>query len=677
MGNKATYMLRYVLPPWNSGKRTEELVRYCKETGIDEVMFFTMGSNFMELESSEESKAYAEVLRPAMEMLRNEGIETSINVTCTIGHGDLGRDLRRKFPFQFQVGEDGKESKACACPLDKAWKEYVAELYRIYSSLRPKIIWVDDDFRLHNHGSISWGCFCPLHLEAFSKRIGRSLGREDVVRAVLAPSSKPSEERKAWLGLMGDTMIDAAATIERAVHRASSETRLGLMTSSPEVHCVEGRRWHELLRALSGPYDPIVRPTLGNYSEVDKRSLLHGLTLTLHTRALVPERTLICPEVENYPYTRFSKSSKFTRLQIALCQLFGISNVTLNLYDFLGGPLNDEPAYGEMLRDNRPFFDSIARLMSAGRVAKGIQLFFHERGALVRRTKGERWDELLAKRPWDFTLPLLGFSVTYGESPICAVSGDSVLALDDDAIQNLLKKGLLLDSSAAAALCMRGMTDLVGVDVGEKISNGIYEELLEEDFGKRKGDPHTLIATPTSGSLYPRLLRKIEPLSGARKISRILGDDWKEVSSGLILFENRLGGRVAVLPHDGQWSGIDDVYFRNWTRQIVLRSTIDWLSKGAIPFFVGGAADVVPIRIDQPDRVILGIANLSSDPITKVKGYVGDFSEKVRSISNIGKDGKEMKLKNEALKRVGEGYVIQASIGIDSLDVGILILYKE
>ena len=221
------------------------------------------------------------------------------------------------------------------------------------------------------------------------------------------------------------------------------------------------------------------------------------------------------------------------------------------------------------------------------------------------------------------------------------------------------------------------MTDLVGVDVGEKISNSIYEELLEEDFGKRKGDPHTLLATPTSGSLYPRLLRKIEPLSGARKISRILGDDWKEVSSGLILFENRLGGRVAVLPHDGQWSGIDDVYFRNWTRQIVLRSTIDWLSKGAIPFFVGGAADVVPIRIDQPDRVILGIANLSSDPITKVKGYVGDFSEKVRSISNIGKDGKEMKLKNEALKRVGEGYVIQASIGIDSLDVGILILYKE
>ena len=59
-------MLRYALPPWCAEKRTEELVEYCTETGINEVMFFTMGArNFMELETNEESRAYAEVLRPA------------------------------------------------------------------------------------------------------------------------------------------------------------------------------------------------------------------------------------------------------------------------------------------------------------------------------------------------------------------------------------------------------------------------------------------------------------------------------------------------------------------------------------------------------------------------------------------------------------------------------------
>jgi len=649
-------------------------VEYCTETGINEVMFFTMGArNFMELETNEESRAYAEVLRPAVKGLRSAGIEISINVLCTIGHGDLGRDFRWKFTFQFQVDADGTESKACACPLDRAWREYVAELYRAYASLRPRIIWVDDDFRLHNHGTVRWGCFCPLHLDALSKRIGHSLSREELVKAVLSPDLQPSEERIAWLGLMGDTMIEASAIIERAVHEVSPETRLGLMTSSPEVHCVEGRRWHELLKALCGPHDPVVRPTLGNYSEGDKREFLHGLTLALHTRALVPKETLICPEVENYPYTRFSKSSKFTRLQVALCQLHGISNVTLNLYDFFGGPLSDEPDYGKMLRDERQYFDSMARLMSAGGVARGVGLFFHERGALFRRTRGERWDELLAHRPWDFTLPLLGFSVTYGESPVCAASGDGILALGDGEIEGLLAKGLLLDSSAAAALGRRGLAELVGVRVGEAISDCFLEEVLEEGFGKREDEPHTFLTTPTSGSLYPRPLRRLEPLPGARAVSRILGDGGEEVSSGLTLFENGLGGRVAVLPHDGQLGGIEDVYFRNWTRQGELRATMDWLSRGSTPFFVEGVADAVPIRIDQPGRVVLGVANLSSDPIEKIHGFVSGFGKGAPRISAIDKGGGVRGLKCN-VGRVGKRLEIHVPLRVGSLDVGVLIL---
>ncbi|MGQ9515249.1 MAG: hypothetical protein ACUVTL_09440 [Thermoproteota archaeon] len=294
-----------------------------------------------------------------------------------------------------------------------------------------------------------------------------------------------------------------------------------------------------------------------------------------------------------------------------------------------------------MLRDNRSFFNSIAHLMSAGGVVQGVRLFFHEKGVLFKKTKGKYWNELLAYRPFDFTLPLLGFTVTFGESQICAISGESVLALDEEAIGNLLKKGLLLDSDAAAALGERGLADLVGVVVGEEISNGIYEEILDEEFGKRMGDLHTLLTTPTSGSLYPRCLRRLEPLPGARRISRILSDDWKEISSGLTLFENRLGGRIAVLPHNAQSSGIDDVYFRNWIRQKELRATIDWLARGSIPFFIEDLADMVPIRIDQNNRVVLGIANLSSDPITQIQGFIGDFMDEIHSISIIDKEGRE------------------------------------
>lgn len=155
-----------------------------------------------------------------------------------------------------------------------------------------------------------------------------------------------------------------------------------------------------------------------------------------------------------------------------------------------------------------------------------------------------------------------------------------------------------------------------------------------------------------------------------------MGDGEEDVSSGLTLFENRLGGRIAVLPHDGQSSGIEDIYFRNWTRQRELRAAIDWLSRGSIPFFVEGVADIVPIRIDQPGRTVLGIVNLSSDPITHIQGFIGDFTGRAHKISEIDKGGHVRKLEKATLKDVGKGLEIRAPLRVDSLDMGILILDK-
>lgn len=674
---RARYMLRYALPHWCAEKRTKELVKYCQIIGIDEVMFFTESTNYLELETLEESRAYARILKPTIERLRKAGIEASIQLHSTMGHGDFGRDLRKKLPFQYQVDADGTESRACACPLDVAWQRYAAELYRIYASLKPRIIWVDDDFRLHNHSPVRWGCFCPLHLQAFSKRAGHFMSRSELVKSILSPNSQPSTERLAWFNLMGDSMIEAATILEHAVHEVSPETRLGLMTSLPEVHCVEGRRWHDLLKSLSGPHEPVIRPTLGSYIEGDKRELLYGLMVTLHSKALTPHKTLIAPEVENYPFTRFSKSAKYTRLQIALCQLCEIPDVTLDLYDYYGEPLSDDPVYGNMLRNNRPFFDSITCLMSAGGTPQGVRLFFHERGALFRQTENDNWHELLARRPWDFTLPLLGFSVTYGESSICAVTGDSILALEDKALHNLLSKGLLLDSSAAAALERRGLAKLIGVTVGPKMHNCFFEEILDEDFGKRRNESHTFLTTPASGDGFLGGLSVLNPVPEARSVSRILGDDGKELSSGLVLYENRLGGRVAVFPHDGQSGAIEQTYFRNWIRQKQLRSTINWLGKGSTPFFVEGVPDIVPIRIDQPPRVVLGIANLSSDPISRIQGVISGLPERYSKISFIDKRGRQRNLEKVSLKKVDKDCRIQALLNIESLDLGILVIEEK
>ena len=50
------------------------------------------------------------------------------------------------------VDVEGNEAKLCVCPLCGEWQKYIARLYARYAELEPSILWVEDDFRLHNHG---------------------------------------------------------------------------------------------------------------------------------------------------------------------------------------------------------------------------------------------------------------------------------------------------------------------------------------------------------------------------------------------------------------------------------------------------------------------------------------------------------------------------------------------
>ena len=59
-------------------------------------------------------------------------------------------------------------------------------------------------------------------------------------------------------------MVEVAGLIGDAVHEVSPTTRVGLMSSVPEVHCAEGRDWAgrawrgPLLSGRSGPVGGLV-----------------------------------------------------------------------------------------------------------------------------------------------------------------------------------------------------------------------------------------------------------------------------------------------------------------------------------------------------------------------------------------------------------------------------------
>ncbi|NMD87640.1 hypothetical protein HF882_13705 [Victivallis vadensis] len=138
------------------------------------------------------------------------------------------------------VGHDGSVAKHCACFLSPVWREHIRALWRIYSETRPQVMWVEDDIRTFNHEPVEFGCFCPRHLRLFGERIGRPVEREELVRAILAPG-RAHPWRREYLEMQRDIIVENAAFLAKTVHEVSPENSMGLMSSGPRLHCLEGR----------------------------------------------------------------------------------------------------------------------------------------------------------------------------------------------------------------------------------------------------------------------------------------------------------------------------------------------------------------------------------------------------------------------------------------------------
>jgi hypothetical protein len=173
---------------------------------------------------------------------------------------------------------------------------------------------------------------------------------------------------------------------------------------------------------------------------------------------------------------------------------------------------------------------------------------------------------------------------------------------------------LLLDATAAQGLALRGLGDYVGAAIGEAVGRRHVgaEEILDAQFGGQQG-----VRMPVRhmfGNMH-----RLTAHPRAKVVSRLLwGDEINapvEFGPGLVLFENELGGRVAVFPYDGQTDTLTAVQFRNYHRQRQLHSLLRWLAPAAPFVGLTGAANLAPFWKQTASEVLLGLANLSLDPM--------------------------------------------------------------
>lgn len=647
---KVNYMLRYYMRSETAKQQTEDLIAYCRLNHINHIIFFSsnqwdMGWNMPTLD---EVRTRVEVLRPVFKKLREENIKLSINVWTTIGHGDVGRDERKRHTWQLMVGDDGTESKSCPCPISQEYKKFIGKLYGMFAELEPEIIYIDDDFRYHNHSPISWGCFCPLHLEEMARRTGKKLTREELLHRILNAMPQPTEERKHWLALCGDSILEIAVIMSNAVKEVSPHTHMGLMCSSPNVHAAEGRRWLDMFTAFSvSGSKPYLRPNYASYEDVKHTEVPAHITNMRKLQPLLGNKAHITPELENEPNTRFSKSARLTRLQMALSFLLASPGLTLDINSFTETGFDYDNNVDKMLRDSFDYFNTITAWAAESARERGLQILWDDRFPLHRKVNGNRMSMLPAPHVWEGILDLIGFATTFYPDEVKLASRSYLEERTEDELSALLKGKLLMDGDAAAFLFEKGLGQKIGLQ-GIQSFNGVnYERMVNEKFsGKYLNRDMTVYF---SGKY------RIEPIEQAIIISRMNGPEGNPSLPGMMVFENSDGGRIGIIPQNGSSGDFNTPNFRNWKRQQALLTMLEWMNQGALPLFIEDAANVFPIRRDGNNTMVIGIANLSGDPLPQISFRVGTLLQGNPLVECLTNNG--VTKYNDIKTTIGRGYL--------------------
>lgn len=614
--NGAWYALRRTLPFWSFEKNLSELIEFCKNSCVDEVIIKVDTEEFTHaIPSLSWLEAYMPKLRQAKQTIEANGIVFSLNPWVTLVHCDRGRNLKETYPdVDLIVGHDGTKCTACCCPLSPGWRKATKDLWNLYASLEPNIIWIEDDIRLLNHQPVAYGCFCDLHMKEFCRRAGKTVSREELVSALLAPGT-PHPYRKIWLDLNREAMVETVQFLESCVHTISPKSNIGMMCSLPNAHAIEGRDWDGMFAALAGKNGNTVvaRPCMCNYEEWSPRGLYDSEYTFRSTRYCLPSNVKTQTEIDNVPFTLYSKSTRFTYFQCALSFIYGSDGVTMNLFDHMGSPMAMVPEIGAMLKEKKAILNAISERCKGGR-HPGVQILHAKDGSYnVKVEPGANFMGLSPRgESWLKVLDEFGLTGTFEDSNTVALSGQVVRSLSDSQIKKILSGGALIDLGALKCLMDMGYQKYLGVNIKRLFNKNTEPISAEEYFNKDFGGYERCYLTLTIPGLggNPEIA-EFEPDKGAVVVSRIVDPDTKPKYPFLTLYKNSLGGRIALYPVD--ISICAGTAFINLFRKHQMENVINWLSCGHIPLCLSGGAHALPFRIDKDSYTVVGAFNLSLD----------------------------------------------------------------
>lgn len=577
------YIFRYKIDPlFHADDRITELVKFCNEAIIEEVMLFILGEELNAGHPTlEELRPYVAMAKQLKVKLHEQGVGLSLNPWTTTCHDDRGRKLKSGQHFTLMVGETGAVSSVAACPLCPNWRAYICEIFSyLASEIEPLALWVEDDWRLHNHGiDLGWGgCFCELHLGCLAEKIGRTVTREQLLENILA-CGEPHPWRKIWLDISRDSLLEPMVMLRQAVHEVNPSTRLGLMSSLPDVHSIEGRNWLAIQQAMCNQSAFLTRPHMPPYTETPAISTPPAATR--HTIANLDGPLEVYPELENSPRCGpYSKSGSYSAWECLNSAVFGSNGITINHFDLMGNGIALDRGFAPSLARSKPRLNALVQLGLDERRAQGVRVLFSPQVATYHHSTNPASLHGLcnAGTIWSQVFYVLGIAHCFSkevknDGTPYAVNDQTLRAFDDQAIQKLLSGPVLLDASSVEILLERGFGEWIGIESAQwsKLTDTIfaYESITEEDpsvFG--------LTNPRMTAQLCASRLLSFKPDRGAQICSWICSPIHERLSPGAVRFRNQAGGQVVSLAYPFDSESDFFMSFFNIFRRIMLQRAV-------------------------------------------------------------------------------------------------------
>ena len=500
----------------------------------------------------------AEKIERTIRYFQSHGLEVGLWINC-LGHGAALSHEREGAGQEFteMEGIHGDKYGFAYCPLDPDFTEAFGKAVGKLAGLHPDLIRLDDDFRL-NLRKYYFGCWCPLHLSEYYKRIGEEIPREKLEELIF--TGKKNKYRSAYMELAADTLLNFARAMRKAVDAVDPTIRMSACGCF-DTWDFEGTDCIEIAKAFAGDTRPFLRTIGAPYHHSELCNVIEESRNQLWW--CKDSGVEVITEGDTYPRPRYNVPSKGLELfDLALLADGSADGILKYMTDYVQD-VHYEMGYAERHVKNEPLRQGIKELFD-GKTPIGVRVH-----AVMHKVEnwdlGDTFQPGVAKKLID-SVKSPHKIISHNSIPTVYGDGDYPILLCGENARYITEKdlanGAILDIPAARIL------QEAGVDVG--LVSEESGQFAEEYFRKDKD---------AIRNISDVALKRIVCRENAQVLSVFLPDE----TPAAYTYENDGGQRFLVLAYDAYDSGKNANYFNNYYRQAQLIEAIEWIGGKKLP----------------------------------------------------------------------------------------------